>query len=502
MSRALDEAQALFHQGRLTDAADLCRKVIRSNPKEAAALHLLGIVRWKQGEPREGVDLLRKAAARLPMSADIQTLLGVIHQELGEPEKALRHFERAYQTAPQHPAHAANLGYTLALTAGDAERAEQLLRRAVAAVPNNAQFHRNLAHLLDLGDRPAEAEREAAAALALDPAFPEACITMTRVLRRQGRLREALAVHERAVAAAPQDAEAHWNKALVHLLLGEFEEGWREAEWRFRAYNVISSVYPQPVWDGTPAPDRSLLVHHEQGFGDTIQLVRLLPLLKGRVGRVAFVAQAPLARLLEGLPGIDELVVGRTDRPVDVAADLQIPLLSLAGILGITLETIPARVPYLAAPPWSGPPLDAPGLKVGLAWQGSTLHRNDRARSCRIEDLAPLFAVDGVSFYSLQYGQPAPPPLLGLDLHDFADTAALMARLDLVIAVDTAVIHLAGALGRPVWSLHAFHADWRWLLDRDDSPWYPTMRLFRQERPGDWAGVMARVAAALGGFRR
>ncbi len=502
MSTLISQAEACFHAGRLDDAAALCRKVLTSNPKDTAALHLLGIVRWRQGDAKDAVEHLRKAAARSPASADIQTLLGVILQEGHDAEKAVRHFQRAFEIDPTRPAHMSNYGYTLALLGRDLDRAETLLRRAAAAEPRNAAFRRNLAHLLERADRPAEALVEAEAALAVDPSFPEALITATLVLRRLGRLPEVLPHFDRAQRAAPHDAEVHWNRALVHLLLGDLPRGWQGAEWRFQAHQVAASVYPQPRWDGSAAPHATLLVHHEQGFGDTLQFIRYVPRLRERVGRVVFVAQRPLVRLLEGFDGIDELVEGRTDRPVAVHADLQVSLLSLPGIFQTTLENIPATIPYLQARErWTLPE----GCRVGLAWEGSAEHKANRARSCQLMDFAPLADIPGVTFYSLQLGaagRQAPPPGMRLidwtaRLHDFADTAGLVANLDLVIAVDTAVVHLAGALGVPTWSLHAFHGDWRWLLERDDSPWYPGMRLFRQPKPGDWASVMRQVAEAL-----
>lgn len=507
----LHEAQALFNQGRLDDAAALCRKRVTSNPKDASALHLLGLVQWKQGRPRDAADTLRRAAAASPANADIQTLLGIIFQEQHDTERAVRHFERAHALAST-PAHAGNLGYALVLAERDLERAERLLRAAAAAGGLGPQPHRNLAHLLMGWGRLEEAEREARAALAIDPAFPEAGITLFQILRRQGRVAESLPAFEDALRRAPQDAETHWNKAIAHLLLGQYEAGWKEAEWRFAASGYAASVFPFPRWDGSPAPQSTLLVHHEQGFGDTLQFVRFLPQLRGRVGRVVLTCQAPLAGLLEGVEGADQVVVAHTDRPIDVEADLQVALLSLPGLVGARVDSIPPPPGLIVSPAirsrWAeriGPA--AGGLRVGVCWQGNPEVRGDRYRSMPLDLLEPLTRVPGVRLLSLHKGvgqaHLAASPLceriddLGGELADFTDTAAALQSLDLFISTDTAVLHLAGTLGVPTWAMLFVDADWRWLTDRGDSPWYPSMTLFRQDRPGDWSGVVARVGAAL-----
>jgi len=506
----LHEAQALFNQGRFDEATALCRKRVTSNPKDATALHLLGAVQWKQGRPRDAADTLRRAAAASPASADIQTLLGIIFQEQHESEKAVRHFERAYALAPT-PASAGNLGYALVLAERDLEQAERLLRAATAAGGLGPQPHRNLAHLLMGWGRLEEAEREARAALALDPAFPEAAITLFQILRRRGRVAESLPAFETALRHAPGDAETHWNKAIAHLLLGDFEEGWREAEWRFSASGYAASVFPFPRWDGAAAPDATLLVHHEQGFGDTLQFVRYLPRLRGRVGRVVLTCQEPLAGLLEGVEGADQVVVARTDRPIDVEADLQVALLSLPGLVGAHLDDIPPPPGLTVLPAirsrWAERVGQGRELRVGVCWQGNPDVRGDRYRSMPLDLLEPLAGVPGVRLLSLHKGvgqaHLAASPLrdriedLGGELADFTDTAAALQSLDLFISTDTAVLHLAGTLGVPTWGMLFVDADWRWLDGRDDSPWYPSMTLFRQERPGDWGGVVARVRQAL-----
>jgi hypothetical protein len=297
-------------------------------------------------------------------------------------------------------------------------------------------------------------------------------------------------------------------------LVGRFEEGWKEFEWRWKTKQTSGGLrdFSAPLWSGEPIGDRVILLHAEQGLGDTLQFCRYVPLIASGA-RVVLEVQAPLVRLLSRLPGIMEIVARGDNLP---SFDLHCPLLSLPRALGTTLETIPAATPYLAADParaanWRDRLTGLDGLRVGLVWAGGQRLAQQniaagRRRSIALDTMAPLGGVSAVSFISLQKGEPAaqttnPPRGMALhdftaDLHDFEDTAALVTNLDLVISVDTAVAHLAGALGKPVWLLNRFDTDWRWLLNRDDSPWYPTLRQFRQPSPGDWNTVIhdARVA--------
>jgi hypothetical protein len=322
-----------------------------------------------------------------------------------------------------------------------------------------------------------------------------------------------VAEFRRAIRLAPNYAEAHKN--LAHSLLrgGQFAEGWREYEWRWQCREFPRLPYTQPAWDGSPLEGRTLLLCAEQGLGDTIQFVRYAPLLKRRGGRTVVAAQKPLLPLLAGCPGIDALA----DRdaappPYDVFA----PLLSLPRLLGTTPADVPAEVPYLQARPdlverWREElrPLD--GFRVGIAWRGSPGYRMDRLRSFPLSHFEPLARLPGVRLVSLQKG-PGVEQLRELDGRfpvvdlagrldeasgPFMDTAAVMRNLDLVVSCDTAVAHLAGALGVPVWLALSCAPEWRWLVGREDSPWYPTMRLFRQESAGAWEDVFRRMAAAL-----
>jgi hypothetical protein len=329
-------------------------------------------------------------------------------------------------------------------------------------------------------------------------------LNLGRALKELGRPAEALRHYRQAEALAPQNATIQWNLGVCRLLLGDWLRGWQGFEARFAADAVAPSGIEGPAWTGGPLPDGTLLIHAEQGLGDTIQFARFAAQAKAAgVGRIVLAAQAPLVELMRGVAGIDAVVP--RDGPLP-PFDAQIALMSLGAALKVTGATIPPA-PYLAADParvraW-GERL-GPGFKVGLVWQGHRLHRNDRNRSLPPTALAPLLAFPGVRWFSLQK-EPGPGELAALpgivdlsgELTDFSETAAAVASLDLVIAVDTSVAHLAGALGRPVWLALPHAPDWRWLMGRADSPWYGTARLFRQTERGAWSGPIAAMRAAL-----
>jgi len=332
----------------------------------------------------------------------------------------------------------------------------------------------------------------------------------------QMELEKALTYLEKAIALDPSFAGAYWNRSLILLLQGNFKEGWRTYDARFDSPDVVQRYgrreFGRPMWEGQPIPGKTLLVYAEQGFGDSFQFCRYLPLVQQRVERMVFESRPELMCLWRTLPGEIECVVRRDDfREPALHFDYHIPLMSLPRIFNTELETIPAQAPYLHAEPalvqqW-GERIQNDGLKVGLVWAGSPGHKSDRYRSMSLAQLSPLAQLSNVTFYSLQKGpaaqQIATAPAgmklvdLGAEISDFADTAAIIANLDLVISVDTSVAHLAGALGKPVWVMLYYPPEWRWLLDRDDSPWYPSMRLFRQDASRDWHPVLEEVVTAL-----
>ncbi len=372
-------------------------------------------------------------------------------------------------------------------------------------------------------DRVGEAVAALARAAALVPDHADIHVAHGRALHRAQRLPEALAAYDRAVDRDPSHARAQFERALVLLALGDFARGWPAYEWRLKLHAPAGAEVaftwpgrigpPMMPWRGEPIAGRTLLVHGEQGHGDILQFVRYLPMLAAAGARAVVKVWPALARLLATQPGLGIVVGGFEDLP---PIDAYVPMMSLPGLFGTTLDRIPAVTPYIRADPaavarWAQR-LDtaAPGWRAGIAWAGDPRPDDpdraavDRRRSIALAELAPLLRRPGPSWVSLQVGaaaaEAAGHPILdlSLDLADFAETAAVIANLDLVIAVDTAVVHLAGAMGKPVWMLSRFDGCWRWLQGRDDSPWYPSLRIYRQDRPGDWAAVVARVAADLG----
>jgi TPR repeat/Glycosyltransferase family 9 (heptosyltransferase)/Tetratricopeptide repeat len=350
-------------------------------------------------------------------------------------------------------------------------------------------------------------------AIALKPEYPEAYSNLGNALRDSGRLDEAIISYRQAIALKPNYAEAHGNLATALLLWGDFKSDFKEYEWRWKCANFLSPFrnFAQPRWDGGALETRTLLLYTEQGFGDALQFIRFLPLAAQHGGRIIVLCQTELQRLFRTMP-VRCQVIAQNDPVPDF--DLHCPVLSLPFIFGTTLGNVPNIVPYLYADgqdakKWQQRLDDhLPNMKmgkVGLVWAGNL--KPNRNRSMELQCLAPLGQVPGVRFFSLQKGEASaqakiPPAGMELvdwtdQLTDFADTAAMIADLDLIITIDTAVAHLAGAMGKPVWTMLPFNPDWRWLLEREDSPWYPTMRLFRQSTRGDWDSVIKQVTDAL-----
>ena len=350
-------------------------------------------------------------------------------------------------------------------------------------------------------------------ALQIEPYYAEAHNNLGIVLLEQGRTDESLTRFQEAIQLKSDYADAHFNRSATLLLMGHLKQGWPEYEWRSKRKEIAACPFHQPVWDGAPLAGRTILLHSEQGMGDMMQFIRYAPLVQQYGGRVVFECYEPLIRLLGRCPGIDQIVSKGSVLP---EFDVHAPLLSLPGILGTSLATIPASVPYIHADEeliahWRRELGPSRAFKVGIAWQGNPKFPTDRWRSFRLAQFEPLARLDGVRLFSLQKG-PGAEQIgevadrfaimdLGRTLDEatgaFMDTAAIMKNLDLVVTSDTSIAHLAGALGVPVWVALPSAPDWRWLLQREDSPWYPTMRLFRQTARGDWDGVFARMAATL-----
>ena len=466
--------------GRLPDAADHLRAHVRLRPQDVNGYTLLGPLLMQLGQAELAAQVCRDGLRLAPDSAELYNNLGVIELDLKHYDDALACFEKHLQLASPTAGVLSNLG----------------------------NVYRALGRLDD-------AERSYRQALTLDPASTYALGSLGLHCMRQGDIGQAITHYDKALAIEPGLAGIRWNRAHALLLTGRFQEGWRDYEARFHAAEAMRQFgrrrFAMPRWDGSANRDKTLLVYAEQGFGDTLQFCRYLAAARQRVGRLVFECPAELHGVLQGVTGVDAWLTPAQANETAADVDLHVPLLSLPGLFHTDFDHLPADVPYLNADPprvtqWAGR-MTAGALNVGLVWAGRATNINDPRRSLALSALAPLGQVSGVCFYSLQKGpaaaeaEQAPPGMhminLDAQIADFADTAAIMAHLDLVITVDTAAAHLAGALARPVWTLIYHPPDWRWFLDWQDSPWYPTMRLFRQSVPGDWAPVIGQVAAAL-----
>lgn len=514
--RLLAAAVQQHRAGLLPEAAALYRRILTLQPRHADALHLLGLLEHARGAHADSLPLIEQAIAAEGRRAAFHVAHGSVLAALGDGDAAEQALARALRLDPGN-AEALNALGNLRQTAGDSSAAEQAYRQALASRPDYVEALNNLGSALRAQGQLEDAESALRDALRLRPSYANALANLGLVLQELARYSQALAAYDQAVAIEPGHAVAHGNRSMLLLLLGRLKEGFAEYEWRWRMPGFATPRRPfaQPAWHGEPLAGQTLLVHAEQGLGSAIQFVRYVIPAAARGARIVLECQPPLLRLfghaLAGTGGPVAAVVAKGDALPPF--DRQVPLISLPHVLGTTLSTVPAPIPYLSAheadiAAWRLRLAAACRRRIGLVWAGNRRHENDRNRSLPPAALAPLVAGGNAAFFSLQV--PASEEDLAAlpggrvidlapDLADFAQTAAALEALDLVITVDTAVAHLAGALGRPTWLLLPYVPEWRWLLDRDDSPWYPTVRLFRQRSPGDWQGVLDHVAAALSG---
>ncbi|MGB8843580.1 MAG: tetratricopeptide repeat-containing glycosyltransferase family protein [Aliidongia sp.] len=495
------QAQALHRAGRLAAAEAGYRQILAIDPRHADSLNYLGILASQSGRNEVAADLVGRAITLRPRIADYHDNLGLVLRALGRLDEAGRCHRKALRLDPHH-ANAQNHLGALAGQMGRPADAERHYREAVRLDARHVEAHNNLGVALVAQDRPEEALGHFHAALRLDARYVDPYANLAGALRNLGRTAEAEAALRAGLHLAPNASQLRYNMAGLLLLTGRFEAGWPLYEERHHL-SAAPSPPAVPRWSGGATGDRVLLLQAEQGAGDTILACRYLPLFPPET-RLILEVPPELCRLLNGF-GRQYRMVSRGDALP--AFDLQCSVMSLPLAFGTILGTIPAATPYLHAVPddvavWRRRLEQLPGLRVGLVWAGNPVHAEDQRRSISPDLLAPFGTIAGISFVSLQKGWMGQPPPLRLvdwtgELDDFADTAALIAGLDLVIGVDTAVVHLAGALGKPVWLLNRFDPHWLWLLDRTDSPWYPTLRQFRQTRPGDWTGVITAVGRAL-----
>ena len=544
VAQILREATAAHRAGEFAQAEALYRRALELDGKQAHVLLMLGILHAQRGNYVDAEQVLRRSLKLNPDDACTHFNYGNVLLGLERLDDALAAFSRALHLNPRLAEAHLNRGNILmlrkrfkeALACFDAavridpdyaeafsnrgnalekmERFDEALTscdRALYLSPRNAELHASRANLLGRLRRYDEALRDISVALSLRPDNAAFHYNHGNILIQVSRYDDALVAFEKALALEPEFADAHFNEGLCQLLLGDMERGWKKYEYRLQMpeYLDLKRDFGRPMWVGGSSIDgQTILIHPEQGFGDMLMACRYVPLLAEQGARVVLEVKPELVRLMEGLDGVSTLVArGEAVPPFDVHC----PIMSLPLAFNTRSETIPSIVPYLGIPKenvdhWRSKLGDS-RFKVGIAWAGNPSFKNDIDRSITLKNILPVCSVPGATFFSIQkdlrtgdtdiLSENSHVTHLGRELNDFLDTAAVMQSLDLIISSDTSIVNLAGALGRPVWVLLSFNPDWRWLLDRTDSPWYPSARLFRQTKNGDWDSVVAEVRAQI-----
>jgi Flp pilus assembly protein TadD len=477
-AEAMESALRYQQSGNLQEAEHTYRKILREQPNNARVCFGLAFVLQEKGGADEAIPWYQKALKLNPQFVDALYNLGSIYHQKGQLDEAVSYYEKALQLNPQL-----------------------------------AMAYNNLGSILQQKGRFDEAIGLYQKALQQNPGLISAYNNMGLVFQEKGRFDEAMGCHQKALSLNPDHATVHFNIAGLLLLHGDFENGWKEYEWRKKMPGYQARSLTRVLWDGSDISGRTILLYSEkgyEGFGDTIQFVRYAPLLAERGAKVIVECQKELASLIRNAGGVAQVISYGEKLP---AFDLHCPYLSLPAVFRTTIRSIPSKIPYITADPglvqkWRDRMAqDFSEFKIGLAWAGNLAHPRSQYRSCSLDQFSSLAQLDDITIYSLQKGEAAamaknPPAGMKVvdyteDFRDFSDAAALIENLDLVISVDTAAAHLAGALGKTVWTLLPFIPEWRWLLNREDSPWYPTMRIFRQPSAGDWKSVISRVVDEL-----
>lgn len=535
-------AVALHQAGDLSAAEPAYRRVLADVPHHLDAMYLLGTLQLQRGEFAAAVELLSQVCAAQPHVAAAHNNLGIAYKAQGQFEQAISCLNRALKQDAKYAEAYFNLGQIyeeqqqwplaeecfvqhLALAPEDIESRVRLgfaltqqeksaeaalaFEEVVRLQPDYAEIHSNLSYVYERLGRLKDAVAAAQQAVVLRPDYAEGHNNLGNALRSSHQLETACAAFDRALEIQPGFPMARFNLATTQMLAGDLAAGWEGFEAREAIMPAPPQTFLQPRWRGESLVGKTLLVHADEGFGDTLQFARFLAPAQAASGaRIVLHCQRGLGNLLRGTAGVAEVIVEGDFVPM---TDAHISLLSLPGVLRVTGDTLPAAVPYLSVgyvESQFDDIIDTTRLNVGLVWQGNPAQPRDLVRSCPLAEMAPLIETDGTRFISLQVGAAGLQQLAAVDwrervidagsrLTDFSQTAALINRLDLVITVDTAVAHLAGALGADVWTLLSHTPDWRWQLERSDSPWYPSMRLFRQRDWGDWPGVIREVTGEL-----
>lgn len=500
--------QAYLNVGRVPDAVNALNRALSIRPNYPDALNNMGNALRTAGDGEAAIGAYRKALALDKGFVEAHTNLAELLREKGLLDEALAHCRAALALRPNSLEAYNHMGNALR-DKGQFDEAMSSYRQALLIRQDAPEVHNNVGTVRRAQGNLEQAILAYQHALELRPDFASAQNNLAVALRDQGKLTESLTAQQRALDMQPNWPLAIYNQGLTHLLLGDFENGWAGYEHRTRVPELAASVrrVDGSAWEGQEVAGKRVYVHAEQGLGDLIQFVRYVPMLAERGAKIALQCPVPLLRLFQCVGGVEALV--SSGLPPN-GFDLQCSLLSLPRLFQTRLDNIPSDVPYLLADSdlsdrWRHR-ISGGKLKVGLVWAGRPQHPNDRNRSMGLSMLEPLAQVPEATFFSLQKGPAASQAgeqkslrLVELtnELTDMADTAAAVSNLDLVLTVDTAVAHLAGAMGRPVWVLLPFVPDWRWMMERTDSPWYPTMRLFRQPALGDWQSVIQNVASEL-----
>lgn len=493
-------------------AIDAYRKAIEKDAASPGLQVDLGIVLAQAKRHREAHAAFEKAIELQNDYYEAYLNLGMLLQEVGQKDEAVEKLNKAIELRPDDPNGYNNLGVALA-EQGKLDEAIAVYEKLIEKSPDYILGWNNLGNALRTAGRVEEARRALLKAIELRPDYTEAYNNIGIIHTQLEEFTEALRAFDQALLLRPDYPEAHANRGLVYLLMGNFQQGWSDYEWRWQGtHGMKRRAYPGKLWDGSPLAGKRLLLYYEQGLGDTFHFIRYAKELKARGATIVFECQPNMRQILDRTPGIDEFVIRGEKPPV---CDFYAPLLSLPGLCQTNLDNLPHRVPYVFADPaliweWKQRLASIPGFRIGIVWRGNPQHKGDRNRSIPLRCFEVLARIPGVTLITLQKN-------FGLDELEHTDgqfkvlkfdgiaedcdgwqrTAAIMSNLDLLITADTSVAHLAAAMGLPVWVALQMSPDWRWLLKREDTPWYPTMRLFRQARPGDWDEVFSRIAAGL-----
>jgi tetratricopeptide (TPR) repeat protein len=497
-----------FQTGNFQAAEELLRRILVIHPYNPGIHNNLGLILYDKGQIEEAIKHFQRAIILEPGLADAYYNLGIGFERKGQLDKAITCYQKTIELNPSSADAYNNLGLILQ-EKGQLDKAITCYQKTIELNPSLADAYNNLGTALQEKGQLDEAITSYQRVLQLDPNYIVAYNNLGLALQEKGQLDEAITSYQRALQLNPNDAYTHLNMSLTFLLAGNYKEGWKEFEWRQKLDEHFKHNFLQPLWDGSNITGWTILLYTEQGLGDAIQFIRYAPLVAEYGARVFIECRKELKALFKNVGGVYKVIAHGEQLP---EFDVHYPLMSLPVIFSTTLESIPSNVPYIRADPilvqkWREKiHQENSHLRIGLVWASGPGGLSKR-KSLNLNILSPLAQLNNISFYSLQKGEVAKQtkcPPIGMrlfdyteEIDDFSDTAALIENLDLVISVDTAVAHLAGALGKPIWTLISFEPVWQWMLQREDNQWYPTMRLFRQPSPGDWNSVIAEVSKEL-----